>query len=276
MSQVAPPRPTQPDSRLDPRSCGRGVCERVQMPAPTAPEATPDDGEEPELLNLSAVTKLNGVSVEALRLLVSDRMLPGIVRGRAGHVKMRAAQVPSFTDVAELLNHQLVARLKKAQAQMRRVETELEAVRNDIEMAIEDPLADLGHDFVRKGHSGVAEHPAGARHPPQIGQRLVVGGDQDDVRRACSPARRSAVAVRLCFGGGAILVGCAALGAASHGADDGHQQPTGHDQRDRGCPPSADPHRAASPRGGHDPSGTIPARRAAVQSKATTGAEMKP
>lgn len=116
------------------------------MPAPTT-ERDPGDATGPELLNLSQVRQLNGVSVETLRLLISDRLLPGVVREARGHVRLRADQVPTFADVVELLTHQLLGRLRKAQAQMRRVHVEMEAVDNDIEMAIENPLEDLGHDL---------------------------------------------------------------------------------------------------------------------------------
>lgn len=113
-------------------------------------DADPDIGDNvtgPELLNLSEVTRRNGVSVDTLRLLVENRLLPGVERGPRGHVKVRADQVPTYANVVGLLTRQLEGWLLKAQAQMRRVYVEMEAVNNDLQLALEDPLADLGHDL---------------------------------------------------------------------------------------------------------------------------------
>lgn len=70
----------------------------------------------PTLLNLSEVRKINGAGVETLRLLVSDDLLPGVVRSRSGHVKLRADMVPSFTEVSTLLHGQLGELLRGTRA----------------------------------------------------------------------------------------------------------------------------------------------------------------
>ena len=101
----------------------------------------------PDLLKLSEVRKMCGIDVETLRILIQDGLLPH-VRQANGHVYMRPSEVPTNTEVVELLERRLVELLRHAQAQLGRVEVEVEAVRNDLELALEDPRAELGHDLL--------------------------------------------------------------------------------------------------------------------------------
>lgn len=102
----------------------------------------------PELLKLSEVRARNGVPVDTLKMLISDRLMPGVERGRSGHVTIRADMVPTYGDVVELVEQQLRRQLEAAAQQVDRVDKEVEAVRNDIALALEDLGADLGHDLM--------------------------------------------------------------------------------------------------------------------------------
>lgn len=107
------------------------------------------DGGEPRLLKLSEVRRDTGIAVESLRLLIEDRVLVrGVERARNGHVYLRSDQVPSYVQLVAMLERQLKNHLERARENMRRVEVEMEAVRNDIEFALEDPRAPLGHDLL--------------------------------------------------------------------------------------------------------------------------------
>lgn len=108
-------------------------------PEPTAP---------PVLLKLSEVRRATGIAVESLRLLIEDQVLVrGVERARNGHVYLVEHQVPTYEQLVALLDQQLRRHLKRASEHMRRVEIEMEAVRNDLELAAEDPAAPLGHDL---------------------------------------------------------------------------------------------------------------------------------
>lgn len=107
----------------------------------------PGEAGGPMPLNLSEVGKLNGVGVDVLRLLISDDLVPGVVRGPRGHVKVRSDAVLTFAQVSELLRDHVVRLLRRAHEQVTRVEVEIEAVRNDIDEALLDPMAPLGHDL---------------------------------------------------------------------------------------------------------------------------------
>lgn len=104
-------------------------------------------GGGPELMKMSEVRKVTGVDVETLRMLVSDGLLPGVVRGRAGHVYLRADSIPTYQHVLGLVRSQRGRHLEAARRDMLRVQVEMEAVSNDITMALEEPRAPLGHDL---------------------------------------------------------------------------------------------------------------------------------
>lgn len=105
-----------------------------------------DEAEIPTL-KLSEVSKRCGVPVDVLRKLAGDRALHGVVRTSNGHITMREDSVPSWQQVVDLLEGQLRQRLDTAARAAKRLEVELEAIKNDIAMAIEDPRGPLGDDL---------------------------------------------------------------------------------------------------------------------------------
>ena len=121
------------------RMCGRPPPVR-RYPAKVADDDVP-------MLKLSDVSKRCGVDVDALRQLIEDGELAGVVRGPNGHPRMREDSVPEWADVVSILERQTRQHLRRAQLAFARVKTELEAVGNDLEMAIEDPYLDLGDDL---------------------------------------------------------------------------------------------------------------------------------
>lgn len=101
------------------------------------------------LLKLSEVHRQTGVDVDTLKMLIEDKLLVrGVQRARNGHVYVRADCLPTHQTLLALLREQLVRELRTAQKHMLRVEQEMEAVRNDLDLAVEDPEAPLGHDLL--------------------------------------------------------------------------------------------------------------------------------
>lgn len=130
------------------------------MAAEAVAPSTPDSGDgvdddAPVLLKLSEVHRQTGVDVDTLKMLIEDKLLVrGVECARNGHVYMRADCLPCHPDLLALLREQLDRELRSAQKHMRRVEQELEAVRNDLDLAMEDPEAPLGHDLLTlRSHS---------------------------------------------------------------------------------------------------------------------------
>ncbi|MET0435195.1 MAG: hypothetical protein ABW025_13595 [Cellulomonas sp.] len=104
--------------------------------------------DETPTLKLSEVSRRCGVEVEILRRLIEDGHLAGVVRGKSGHVYVHEAAVPSWHQTVALIEQQLRSHLARAKSALERVRVEIEAVGNDIELAIDDPLAELGDDLV--------------------------------------------------------------------------------------------------------------------------------
>jgi hypothetical protein len=107
---------------------------------------------EPQLVKLSEVAHTIGVPTDILKLMTTDDLLTGAVRGRGGHIYFREGEIPSWSDCIELLREQRDRHLRRAAAALRRLETELEAVRNDINEAREHPRDALGIDMMSFGH----------------------------------------------------------------------------------------------------------------------------
>ena len=84
--------------------------------------------------------------------MASDNLLPGMTPRPGGHTYLREAQVPTWTECIDLLQEQRDRPLRRAAAALRRLETELEAVRNDINEAREHPRDALGIDMMSFGH----------------------------------------------------------------------------------------------------------------------------
>lgn len=107
---------------------------------------------EPRLVKLSEVAHTTGIPTDILKLMATDNLLPGITRGRAGHTYLHENQTPTWNDCIELLREQRDRHLRRAASALRRLETELEAVRNDINEAREHSRDALGIDMMSFGH----------------------------------------------------------------------------------------------------------------------------
>lgn len=107
---------------------------------------------DPDLAKLSEASEQCGIPTDILKLLATDELLPQTVRGKAGHVYFPQDAVPSWSDCVGLLKEQRDHHLRRAGAALRRLETELEAVRNDITEAREYPQQALGIDLMSLGH----------------------------------------------------------------------------------------------------------------------------
>lgn len=98
-------------------------------------------------LRLSEVARLCGIEVSNLRKLVEDDQLPGVVRGRNGHVQIREDAVPAYGELVAMLEAQLARHLGRAKNALDRIRVEIEAVDNDIAAALEHPYEPLGDDL---------------------------------------------------------------------------------------------------------------------------------
>ena len=107
---------------------------------------------EPDLAKLSEAAEQCGIPAETLKMLASDGLLPQVVRGKAGHVYFPRDNIPTWTECVSLLKEQRDRHLRRAASALRRLETELEAVRNDITEAREYPQQTLGIDMMSFGH----------------------------------------------------------------------------------------------------------------------------
>lgn len=84
--------------------------------------------------------------------MAADGPLPHAVRGKAGHVYFPRSAIPTWTECVGLLKEQRDRHLRRAASALRRLDTELEAVRNDITEAREFPQQTLGIDLMSFGH----------------------------------------------------------------------------------------------------------------------------
>lgn len=107
---------------------------------------------EPHLAKLSEAAELCGIPTDVLKMLAADGLLPQVVRGKAGHVYFPRDTIPTWTECVNLLKEQRDRHLRRAASALRRLETELEAVRNDITEAREYPQQTLGIDMMSFGH----------------------------------------------------------------------------------------------------------------------------
>ena len=107
---------------------------------------------EPDLAKLSEASELCGIPTDILKMMAGDGLLPQVVRGKAGHVYFPRQQIPSWGECVSLLKDQRDRHLRRAASALRRLDTELEAVRNDITEAREYPQQTLGIDLMSFGH----------------------------------------------------------------------------------------------------------------------------
>lgn len=106
---------------------------------------------EPDLAKLSEAAEQCGIPADVLKIMAADDLLPQVVRGRAGHVYFPRDSIPTWDECIKLLE-QRDRHLRRAAAMLRRLDTELEAVRNDINEAREQPRQTLGIDLMSFGH----------------------------------------------------------------------------------------------------------------------------
>ncbi|GAB5901177.1 DNA-binding protein [Mycolicibacterium mageritense] len=107
---------------------------------------------EPDLAKLSEAAEQCGIPADVLKIMAADDLLPQVVRGRAGHVYFPRDAIPTWDECIKLLEEQRDRHLRRAAAMLRRLDTELEAVRNDINEAREQPRQTLGIDLMSFGH----------------------------------------------------------------------------------------------------------------------------
>lgn len=105
-----------------------------------------------ELAKLSEAAEVCGIPTDVLKMMAADGLLPQVVRGKAGHVYFPRSAIPTWTECVDLLREQRDRHLRRAASALRRLETELEAVRNDITEAREYPQQTLGIDLMSFGH----------------------------------------------------------------------------------------------------------------------------
>lgn len=126
-----------------------------------------DPKDDPEYLTLSAAAKESGVRVQVLQMLIQDRKITnGIARTRNGHAYLHRDHVPSWTDIEAILAAMYDERLTLTDAALTAVETEVEAVRNDLTEAQEHPDARLGDDLL-----AVTRNP----YDPSVSTRTLSG-----------------------------------------------------------------------------------------------------
>lgn len=107
---------------------------------------------ESDLAKVSEASELCGMPIDVLKMMAADGLLPQVVRGKAGHVYFPRSTIPTWTECVELLSEQRDRHLRRAASALRRLENELEAVRNDITEAREYPQQTLGIDLMSFGH----------------------------------------------------------------------------------------------------------------------------
>jgi DNA-binding transcriptional MerR regulator len=107
---------------------------------------------ESDLAKVSEAAELCGMPIDVLRMMAADGLLPQAVRGKAGHVYFPRNAIPTWSECVDLLKGQRDRHLRRAASALRRLETELEAVRNDITAAREYPQQTLGVDLMSFGH----------------------------------------------------------------------------------------------------------------------------
>lgn len=107
---------------------------------------------ESDLAKVSEASELCGMPIDVLKMMAADGLLPQVVRGKAGHVYFPRSAIPTWIECVELLREQRDRHLRRAASALRRLEAELEAVRNDITEAREYPHQALGIDLMSFGH----------------------------------------------------------------------------------------------------------------------------
>lgn len=111
-----------------------------------------DPKNNPEYLTLSQAGKECGVSVRVLQELIAERrIVDGVERTKNGHAYLHRDHVPSWTQVESILVGMYRQQLARVDGAMKNLETEVEAVRFDLNEALADPEAPLGDDLITAG-----------------------------------------------------------------------------------------------------------------------------
>jgi DNA-binding transcriptional MerR regulator len=110
-----------------------------------------------ENLKLSEASQLCGISVQVLKLLIADGLLPQTVRTAQGHAYLPSDAVPTWQECRALVEAQRDRHLKRVADLVSRVQIQLEAVRNDVSQAREHPTDELGVDLLSAGTFGRSE-----------------------------------------------------------------------------------------------------------------------
>jgi hypothetical protein len=110
-----------------------------------------------ENLKLSEASELCGISVQILKLLISDGVLPQTVRTPQGDAYLPSEAVPTWQECRDLVGAQRDRHLKRMADLVSRLQMELEAIRNDIAEAREHPTDELGVDLLSAGRFGGSE-----------------------------------------------------------------------------------------------------------------------
>ncbi len=103
---------------------------------------------DPTLLKLSEVRDRTGTSIETLRRLIAEDLLPGVERSANGQAYVRAEAVLDHAAVERLLTKGLATWVERAEACLSRVHAEIEAVSNDLHLVADDPRLPLGVDLL--------------------------------------------------------------------------------------------------------------------------------
>ncbi|MCA4727438.1 DNA-binding protein [Mycolicibacterium fortuitum] len=100
-----------------------------------------------DVFKLSEASKLCGISIKTLQLLIGDGLLP-VTRTSNGHALLAADDMPTWQQCRTLIEQQRGAALLRAGEMIQRIQVELEAIGNDISEARENPQLPLGVDLL--------------------------------------------------------------------------------------------------------------------------------
>lgn len=103
--------------------------------------------EVPELVGLKDAAARCGVPTSVLKHLAEHQQFRGATRGPRGHVMFHREQIPTWHQVVDLIEEALTDELRRAKHAPARVKREIEAVDNDIDMALENPRDRFGEDL---------------------------------------------------------------------------------------------------------------------------------
>ncbi|PZU04546.1 MAG: DNA-binding protein [Gordonia sp. (in: high G+C Gram-positive bacteria)] len=150
-----------------------------------------DPKDNPEYLTLSAAGRECGVRVPVLQMLIQERLLTtGITRTRNGHAYIHRDHVPSWQHIEQRLVAMYADRLHRADRALAGLETEVEALRNDLTEAQEHPYQPLGDDLHTLAYNPYDHHSTRTARGALTKLASAVG-DLGDVLRHLEDVRRT-------------------------------------------------------------------------------------